>query len=73
MEFTLENVKNLLESDSVYELRNAESVISDRFEKSPRVTQTNHYAYLTVTKAVKRQILVEWDVPSIIENAVALR
>lgn len=59
MAFTLENVKNLLESDSVYELRNAESVISDRFEKSPRVTQTNHYAYLTVTKAIKREILVE--------------
>ena len=73
MAFSLDHVKNLLESNSVYELRNAESVICDRLKKSPRVTQTKLYESLTVTKTVKREILVERDVPDAIENAVALR
>ena len=73
MAFSLDHVKNLLESNSVYELRNAESVICDRLKKSPRVTQTKMYESLTVTKTVKREILVEQDVPDAIENAVALR
>ena len=73
MAFTLDHVKNLLESNSVYELRNAESVICDRLKKSPRITQTKLYASLTLTKTVKREILVERDIPDAIENAVALR
>ena len=52
MEFASEQVKSLLESSSIYELRNAESVISDRFEKSSMVTQRMLYEYLTVTKIV---------------------
>ena len=73
MAFTLDHVKNLLESNSVYELRNAESVICDRLKKSPRVSQTKLYASLKLTKTVKREILVERDIPDAIENAVALR
>ena len=73
MAFTLDHVKNLLESNSVYELRNEESVICDRLKKSPRVTQTKLYASLTLTKTVKREILVERDIPDAIDNAVALR
>ena len=42
-------------------------------KKNPRVTQTKLYKSLTVTKAVKRGILVERDLPNAIENAVALR
>ena len=73
MAFTLDHVKNLLESNSVYELRNAESVICDRLKKSPRVTQTKLYTSLTLTKTVKREIQVERDIPDAIENAAALR
>ena len=73
MAFTLDHVKTLLKSNSVYELWNAESVICDRFKKTPRVTQTKLCESLTVTKIVKREILVERDLPDAIENAVALR
>ena len=73
MVFTLDHVKKLQESNSVYEIRNAESVICDRSKKSPRVTQTKLYESLTVTKTVKREILVEREVTDAIENAVALR
>ena len=66
-------MKNLLEINSVYELRNAESVICDRLKKSPRVTQTKLDESVTITKTVKREILVERDLPDAIENAAALR
>ena len=70
--FTLDHLKNLLESNSVYELGNAESVICDRFKKSPWVTQAKLYKSLTVTKTVKTEILVERNITVVIENAVAL-
>ena len=41
MAFTLDHVKNSMESNSVYEPRNAESVIYDRLTKSFRVTYSN--------------------------------
>ena len=66
-------MKSLLEINSVYELRNAESVICDRFKKSPWITKTKLYQSLTVTKTVKREILVERDVPDVIEIALALK
>ena len=73
MVFTLDHVKSLLKSNSVYELRNTELVICDRFKKTPRVTQIKLYESLTVTKTVKREILVERDLPNAKENVVALR
>ena len=73
MAFILDHVKNLMESNLVYELRNAKSLISDRFKKSSRIIQTKLYAYRTVTKTVKREMLVKLDVPVAIKNAVALR
>ena len=73
MAFTLDHVKSLLKGNSVYELRNAEPVICDRFKKAPRVTQTKLYESLTVAKTVKREILVERDFSNATENAVALR
>ena len=72
MVFTLDHMKSLLESNSVYELRNAESVICDRSKKFPRVTQTKPYESLTVTKTVKRGIRIERDVPDVIENEVSV-
>ena len=73
MAFTLDHVKILLKSNSVYEFRNAESAICDRLKKSPRVTQTKLYVSLTLTKTVKGEILVERDIPDAVENAIALR
>ena len=62
MAFTLDNVKILLVSNSVYELENVESVICDRLKKSPRVPQTKLNESLTVTKTVNREILFEGDI-----------
>ena len=73
MAFTLDHVKSLLKSNSVYKLRNAGSVICDRFKKTPRVTQTKVYESLTATKTVKREILVKRDLPNAIKNTVDLR
>ena len=73
MAFTLDHVKNLLKNNSFYELRNVESVICDRLKISPRVTQTKLSECLTITKTVKREILVERDIPGVLENAVALK
>ena len=49
MTFTLDHAKSLLKSNSVYELRNAESVLCDRFKKTSKVTQTKLCESLTVT------------------------
>ena len=73
MAFNLERVNSLLESNSVYELRDAESTLCDRLDKFPRVTQTKLCKPPTVTKTVKREVLVERDVTDDIENAVDLR
>ena len=48
-------------------------MIYDRFKKTPRVTQTKLYESLTATKTVKKETLVERDLPNVTENAVALR
>ena len=68
--FTLDLVKSLLENNSIYKLRNAESVISEKFEKSPLITQRKLYECLT--KTVKREILSERDVHDVTEKAIAL-
>ena len=71
--FILDEGKNLLESNSVYELENAESVICDSFKKSPWVTPTKLHESLTVTKTVEREILMERDIPDTTENDIVLR
>ena len=48
MAFTLDYEKIFLESNSVYQLRNIESMICVGLKKSPRVTQTKLYECLTV-------------------------
>ena len=63
-------MKSLLENNSIYKLRNAESVISEKFEKSPLITQRKLYECLT--KTVKREILSERDVHDVTEKAIAL-
>ena len=63
-------VKSLLENNSIYKLRNAESVISEKFEISPLITQRKLYECLT--KTVKREILSERYVHDVTEKAIAL-
>ena len=71
MAFTLDHVKNLIESNSVYELRNAESVIFDRLKKSPRFTQTKLYESLTVTgwPALLETPGTSWKWITLLENS----
>ena len=71
MAHTLDLMKGLLKSNSVYELRNAGSVLCDRLEKTLRVTQPKLCKSLTVTKTVKTETLIERHLPNAIENAVA--
>ena len=70
MVFHLKHVKSLLESNSVSELRNIHSVISNKFKKSSFAYSSKLYESFAVTKTVKREILVEQYLPNIIENAV---
>ena len=42
-------------------------------EKAPLLTQKKLYEILTITNTVRREILVERNVPNVIENAATLR
>ena len=59
MTFSMDHVKTLLETDSVMELK---SILS----------QGRLYELLTITKTVKREIMLERDVPAEQGNAVVL-
>ena len=48
-------------------------VTSERLKKAPLLTQRKLYEFLTLTKTAKKEILVEQDVPDVIENVVALK
>ena len=54
MAFTLDHVKRLLKKNSVSELRNTQSVISDKSNNTPLLTQRELYGFLIITKAVKK-------------------
>lgn len=54
MAFTLDHVKRLLKKNSVSELRNTQSVISDKSNNTPLLTQRELYEFLIITKAVKK-------------------
>ena len=73
MAFSLDHVKALLETDSVMELKNTQSMIVGKFKKPPLLSQGRLYELLTTTKTVKREIMLERDVPAEHGNAVALR
>ena len=65
MAFSLDHVKVLLETDSVMELKNTQSMIADKFKKPPLLFQGRIYKLLTNTKTVKREIMLERDVPAV--------
>ena len=73
MAFSLDHVKALLETDSVMELKNIQSMIVGKFKRPPLLSQGRLYKLLTTAKTVKREIVLERDVPAEHGNAVALR
>ena len=73
MAFSLEHVQALLETDSVVELKNIQSMIVGKFKRPPLLSQGRLYELLTTTKIVKRNIMLERDVPVEHGNAVAWR
>ena len=73
MAFSLDHVKALLETDSVMELKTIQSLTVGKFKKPPLLSQWRLYELLTITKTVKRDIMLERDVPAEHSNAIALR
>ena len=66
-------MKALLETDSVMELKHTQSMIVGKFKRPPLLSQGRLYELLTTTKTVKREIMLERDVPAEHGNAVVLR
>ena len=50
-----------------------QSMIFGKFKKPPLLSQGRLYKLLTITKTVKREIMLERDVPAEHGNAIALR
>ena len=73
MAFSLNHVKALLETDSVMGLKNTQSMIVGKFKRPPLLSQRRLYELLTTTKTIKREIMLERDVPTEHGNSVALR
>ena len=73
MAFSLDHMKALLETDSVIELKNTQSMVVGKFERPPLLSQRRLYEFLTTTKTVKREIMLERDVAAEHGNAVALK
>ena len=48
-------------------------MIAGKFKRPPLLSQGRSYEFLTITKRVKRKIILERDVPAEHGNAVALR
>ena len=73
MASSLDHVKVLLETDSVMELKNIQSMIVGKIKRPPLLSQGSFYEVLTTTKKVKREIMLERGVPAAHSNDVALR
>ena len=73
MAYPLDQVKAVLETDSVLELKNTQSMIVDKFKRPPLLSQGKLYELITTTETVKREIMLERDVPAEHGNAVVLR
>ena len=72
MAFSLDQVKALLETDSVMELKSIQPMIVGKFKRSPLLYLGRLYKHLITTKRVKREIMLQRDVPTEHGNAVAL-
>ena len=67
MAYTVEHVKSLLQRALVTELEKAKAKIKinivTKIKKKPYISQSNLYEHLTVLKTVRRDLLVEGDIP----------
>ena len=71
---SVEQVKSLLQSNSVKEVEEIKLALQNKVKKLPFLTQKKLYEQLTLTKTVYRNRLVERDVPeNVSENFIALR
>ena len=58
MAFSLDHVKALPETDSVMELKSIQSMIVGKFKRPPLLSQGRLFELLTITKTVKREIML---------------
>ena len=54
-------------------IKKFQTMIAGKFKRLPLLSQGRLYELLTITKTVKREIMLERDVPAEHGNAVALR
>ena len=74
MAFTVEQVKSLLQSDLVTELEKVKINIIAKIKQFPYLSQSKLYEHLAVLKTVRRDLLVERDIPDGCNgNDIALR
>ena len=63
MAFTVEHVKSLLQHDLVTKLEKNKDKSSCQVKQVPYLSQSKLYEHLTVLKTVRRDLLVERDIP----------
>ena len=63
MAFTVEHVKSLLQRDLVTELEKVKTNIIVKIKQFPYLSQSKLYEHFTVFKTVRRDLLVERDIP----------
>ena len=74
MAFTVEHVKSLLQRDLVTELEKVKISIISTIKQFSYISQSKLYEHLTVLKTVRRDLLVERDIPDGCNGkAIALR
>ena len=74
MAFSVEQVKSLLRRDSVTEFEKVKINIITKIKQFPYLSQSKLYEHLTVLKTVRRDLLVERDIPDGCNGkAIALR
>ena len=63
MAFTVEHMKSLLQHELVTELEKVKINIVCKIKQVPYLSQDKLYKHLTVLKTVRRDLLVEHDIP----------
>ena len=63
MAFSLDHVKESLETNSVMELKSIQSMIVGKIKRPPLLSQGRLYELLTIAKTVMRKLMLERDVP----------
>ena len=63
MAFTVEQVKSLLQRKLVTELEKVKINIIAKIKQFPYLSQSKLYEHLTVLKTIRRDLLVERDIP----------